>query len=343
MVLIQGTTPTIIINIKNDIEFSQIAGASLTISQRDKIRVHKDITDITVNPVERRIKVLLTQEDTLNLREGDAIIQVRILMSDGTALASLEKEIGVIRTQGGEISSEEYTPEQWTVGPEPTIERIRLNLIPVGTMPICHASQFDKKRQIEIELYNGAQPYFLSDEVLELDIKKPDGNLVTMDVPYDVGSNSVIFETTEQACAVAGKCFCELRVTKGEKDLGSLNFYLEVEPSPSADGVPSGSEINNLHSQIEEIITEIIGENYYTKTQVEALIAAHKPYVEVEGILLAGETEITLEDESIVENSTIDIYTPDGTEWVSRTVTVGSITITFDEQEDDLPVKVRVS
>ena len=156
-------------------------------------------------------------------------------------------------------------------------------------------------------------------------------------------SDSVIFETTEQACAVAGKCLCELRVTKGEKDLGSLNFYLEVEPSPSADGVPSGSEINNLHRQVEEIAIEIIGENYYTKAQVEALIAAHKPYIEVEGILLAGETEIILEDESIVENSTIDIYTPDGTEWVSRTVTVGSITITFDEQEDDLPVKVRVS
>ena len=256
MVLIQGTTPTIIINIKNDIDFSQITGTSLTISQRDKIRVYKDITDITVNPVERRIKVLLTQEDTLNLREGDAIIQVRILMSDGTALASFEKEIGVVGTQGGEISSEEYTPEQWTVGPQPTIERIRLNLIPVGTMPICHASQFDKKRQIEIEIYNGAQPYFLSNEELELIIKKPDGNLVSMDIPYEVGSNSVIFETTEQTCAVAGKCLCELKVTKGESKLGSLNFYLQVEGAPDEGGIQSQSEINNLKRQVHDAVVE---------------------------------------------------------------------------------------
>lgn len=262
MQIIRGTTPTIIINVKDDIDFSQIASTWIFISQRGKVRVDKTIRDITVNPLERRIKLPLSQEDTLNLKEGDATIQVRILMSDGTALSSLEKEIEVLPTgKEGEIEPEQFTPEQWTVGPEPTIERIRLNLIPIGNMPVCHASQFDKKRQIEIEIYNGAQPYFLSDEELELNIRKPDGNLVSMDIPYEVGSNSVIFETTEQTCAVAGKCLCELRVVKGEKDLGSLNFYLQVEAAPDENGITSQSEINNLARQVHDIVVEELADN----------------------------------------------------------------------------------
>ena len=261
MQIIRGTTPTIIINVKDDIDFSQIMSTWIFISQRGKVRVDKTIRDITVNPLERRIKLPLSQEDTLNLKEGDAIIQVRILMSDGTALSSLEKEIEVLPTgKEGEIEPEQFTPEQWTVGPEPTIERIKLNLIPIGNMPICHASQFDKKRQIEIEIYNGAQPYFLSDEELELIIKKPDGNLVSMDIPYEVGSNSIIFETTEQTCAVAGKCLCELRVTKGESKLGSLNFYLQVEGAPDEGGITSQSEINNLNRQIDDYLDETLPE-----------------------------------------------------------------------------------
>ena len=293
MQIIRGTTPTIIINVKDDIDFSQITSTWIFISQRGKVRVDKTIRDITVNPLERRIKLPLSQEDTLNLKEGDATIQVRILMSDGTALSSFEKEIEVLPTgKEGEIEPEQFTPEQWTVGPEPTIERIKLNLIPIGSMPVCHASQFDKKRQIEIEIYNGAQPYFLSDEELELVIKKPDGNLVSMDIPYEVGSNSVIFETTEQTCAVAGKCLCELRVTKEESKLGSLNFYLQVEGAPDEGGITSQSEINNLNRQItdevdrilpemvdevaepivRELVPEVVGDNYYNKTQTDALL-----------------------------------------------------------------------
>ena len=267
MQIIRGTTPTIIINVKDDIDFSQITSTWIFISQRGKVRVDKTIRDITVNPLERRIKLPLSQEDTLNLKEGDATIQVRILMSDGTALSSFEKEIEVLPTgKEGEIEPEQFTPEQWTVGPEPTIERIKLNLIPIGTMPICHASQFDKKRQIEIEIYNGAQPYFLSDEELELIIKKPDGNLVSMDIPYEVGSNSVIFETTEQTCAVAGKCLCELRVTKGESKLGSLNFYLQVEGAPDEGGIQSQSEINNLARQVHDFVVEELEDNGASET-----------------------------------------------------------------------------
>jgi len=63
----------------------------------------------------------------------------------------------------------------------------------------------------------------------------------------------------------------------------------------------------------------------------------------VTGTLVAGQTSLTLQNESITTNSFIDIYTSDGTEWISTTVTAGQIVITFEEQQSDLGVKVRIS
>lgn len=67
-------------------------------------------------------------------------------------------------------------------------------------------------------------------------------------------------------------------------------------------------------------------------------------YVEVEGILLAGETTITLTSDAITTESTFG--NPFTTIWgVSPTeapiVTNGSITYTFDAQNVDMGVKVR--
>lgn len=169
------------------------------------------------------------------------------------------------------------------------IERIKLNLIPIGKMPVCHASQYDKGRRIALDIYNGLQPYILSDEMLELDIRKSDGRIVTLDVPITARGNSVVFSTTEQMCAVAGANLCELKITKGADVIGSLNFYMEIERSPMENGLQSDSEINNLTTQIEgildpmldekippvveEILPQIIGDNYPTKTEVEEALA----------------------------------------------------------------------
>lgn len=66
-------------------------------------------------------------------------------------------------------------------------------------------------------------------------------------------------------------------------------------------------------------------------------------YTEVTGTLTSGSTSITLQDASITTNSTIDIYTSDGTEWTDVTLATGSVIITFEAQSGDLGVKVRVS
>ena len=140
------------------------------------------------------------------------------------------------------------------------MEQIRLNLIPTGPMPICHASQYDKKREIGLVLFNGTRPLILTDETLELDVRKSDSHIVTIDVPTPEGTNLAVFETTEQMCAVAGSNECELRIKKAGADIGSLNFIMEIERSPMENGLQSDSEIRNLATQIAEVATPVVEE-----------------------------------------------------------------------------------
>lgn len=66
-------------------------------------------------------------------------------------------------------------------------------------------------------------------------------------------------------------------------------------------------------------------------------------WIDLTGTLYTGQTSITFLDNEIGTDSTIDIYTADGTSYNSVSVSEGSVTITFDVQASDLGVKVRVS
>lgn len=148
------------------------------------------------------------------------------------------------------------------------MEAIKLNLVPSDlTKPICHASQFDDGREIMLMLYDGQMPYVLSDEEIELDVKKLDGNIVTTDLTVESGTNYVIMVTTEQMCAIAGRNNCELKVQKDGKTIHSKNFYLSVEESVTAGGVESESAINNLETQIAGMVEDAV-ENQYDSENV---------------------------------------------------------------------------
>ena len=106
MQLIRGTTPTITINIKDDIDLSQITQIWCYIYQGGALKVDKDITDISrIDYDKRQIFLKLSQEDTLGLTAGNALFQIRLLMRDSTALANLATQITIAEIyKGGEIS-----------------------------------------------------------------------------------------------------------------------------------------------------------------------------------------------------------------------------------------------
>lgn len=96
MQLTRGTTPTITINVKNEIDLSAITSIWVYISQKNKVVVDKELTDVTIDAEHRVITVRLEQDDTLALKAGEALFQIRLLMSDTTALATTAQKITII-------------------------------------------------------------------------------------------------------------------------------------------------------------------------------------------------------------------------------------------------------
>ena len=66
-------------------------------------------------------------------------------------------------------------------------------------------------------------------------------------------------------------------------------------------------------------------------------------WTDVTGTLIAGQTSITLSDNSITTTSTIEVFNDLDVAYNSITVTTGSVALTFDAQQSDMSVKVRVS
>ena len=151
-------------------------------------------------------------------------------------------------------------------------ERIELNLIPDGEMPVFHCSQFDAGRPVIIDLMVGDDAYTPSAGVtFELHCRKVDDNIVTLDT-YEVDENTVTFASTEQLCACVGDNLCEISILLDDLVLGTLNFILHVEPDPLAGGLTSETSIHNLTDQVREITEEVIGDDYYNKTEVDDLL-----------------------------------------------------------------------
>ena len=174
------------------------------------------------------------------------------------------------------------------------METIKLDLIPGKKMPSLHASQYDDGREHGIDLFENGVAYKLDGtETLTINERKGDDCICSLDIENTFAdTNHIVFASTEQMCAVWGNNICELVIAKGEKTIGTLNFILEVEPSPTENGIKSESEIKNLERQVmdiaNEVVPEIIGENYYDKEQTNEAIAtaiegkADKTYVDTE-------------------------------------------------------------
>lgn len=153
-----------------------------------------------------------------------------------------------------------------------TSETIKLNLIPGGELPVLHASQFDDGRALSFEIYDGDEPYAsYAAYNISLHLRKVDGTIIGIDTfTIDDVNDCVVFTTTEQMCACAGKNIGELVFTDSLSGVvvGSCNFILEVEPDPYAGGIDSASDIENINTQIASLISDQL-DNYYTKTEID--------------------------------------------------------------------------
>lgn len=96
MELIRGTTPTIVIYMEEQIDFSQVKQVWIYISQNKKVIVDKEISDVTFNQQKQTITLTLAQKDTINLKAGEAKFQIRLVFNDTTALATIAEDIEIL-------------------------------------------------------------------------------------------------------------------------------------------------------------------------------------------------------------------------------------------------------
>lgn len=109
MQLIRGTTPSIEITVQTEIDLHNVAQVWIYISQQGKVKIDKDMSDVvSFDYANNKITVRFSQDDTLGLKAGDALFQMRLLLEDDTALACIAQEVEIIEIyKPGVIKEEE--------------------------------------------------------------------------------------------------------------------------------------------------------------------------------------------------------------------------------------------
>ena len=214
------------------------------------------------------------------------------------------------------------------------MEQIRLDLIPDGSMPVCHASQYDDGRVIRVNLTENGADYTLSDEVITLDVRKGDGCAVTSAIAFESGKKYVDIVTTEQMCAVAGSNLAELKITKNGAIIGTLNFILQVERDPLDEGINSSSEIHDLQAQVDRDVLRA-----FSTIGAEGL-----PYDNTESGLTAENVQAAIDEVNAkIEQTPADVYTKSETDALLDAKADKSTTYTKTETDALLDDKADVS
>ena len=207
------------------------------------------------------------------------------------------------------------------------METLNLNLIPTGANPVAHVSQYDEGRVIRFNLFEGSAVYTLDGtETIECDVKKPDGNVVTLAVP-NTSDSYVDVTTTLQTCACAGDNLADIKITKGAVIIATLNFILSVERSPLENGIESDSAIHNLEQQIAEAVADQYDADSVVFDAVPTAGQGVGFAVTSEGVLNSIPEELDdLSDVATTTPTNGEALVWDGTKWTNGTVsTVGSI------------------
>lgn len=161
--------------------------------------------------------------------------------------------------------------------PDIDFQKIELNLIPKkGDDPVVfYASQYETARPFIAVLKWGDSEFAPGvDCYAEIDIRKNDDNLVVITDDVAIDNNEVSVILPVQAVTCIGKNLGQVKIYGVDDNLiAALNFILEVQADPLAGGITSETAIDNLESQIAAIVPEVIGDDYYNKSQTDALLA----------------------------------------------------------------------
>lgn len=141
---------------------------------------------------------------------------------------------------------------------------------------------------------------------------------------------------------VEGNPELPLGVTIPDLEALKINSNYYKIPEGGSGGVDELSELTDVNISSPSN-GQVLKYNSTSSKWENANESGGSSWTDVTGTLTAGATSITLSDASITSSSTIDIYTDLDVPYNSKSLSTGSITITFDAQSSNMSVKVRVS
>lgn len=155
-------------------------------------------------------------------------------------------------------------------------ENVNVCITPKGDKPVLHFSQFDNENVFTVTVLadDGESAAVLTGLDIEFRIRKTDSHVVTI-APESVADNVITFKTTEQMCACCGQNIASVVLMKDDMNISTLDILVDIQRDILSGGLTSESDIRNLTTQIEQIVPEVVGDDYYNKQEVDDLLAEH--------------------------------------------------------------------
>lgn len=132
----------------------------------------------------------------------------------------------------------------------------RIDIFAGAVPPVVYLSQYDSDFTLEFELYSSQGEFTLeSGTTVAIRGTKKDGNGYSADAT--LSGTKVTVAGDQQMTACAGEQQFELTLYKGEKELNTCNFILDVEPAAmDANTVPSESVIQEIGEAVTAYLDE---------------------------------------------------------------------------------------
>lgn len=153
-----------------------------------------------------------------------------------------------------------------------TTQTFDLDMIPNGVAPIIHASQYDKGQTWIFSIFADSTPFSIpAGAAVTIQGTKPDHT--GFQYACSFSGNQVTATEMQQMTVLPGDIPTEIRITKDDDIIGSINFKIRVEPAALADDTEISETDLALIEEAEEIIArvpQIIGQMDELKEESEA-------------------------------------------------------------------------
>lgn len=190
------------------------------------------------------------------------------------------------------------------------VQRVRVNIIPSGIIPVANLSQGDYGREIMFEVFDGNSPADLSEiQTAFLSGEKPDGKAFSLN--GTITNNCVSVTSSYQSTALSGNIEAKLVLIDSDSQLKSALIIWDVDADPSSGSVTSDEDIQDIISAALDIKDEA-EQNAYNAGQ-SALAAATSASEASDSETNAATSESNAEAWAVGERGGVPVESTDDT------------------------------